>query len=480
MAYKGDVFIPSNIKHQNKYKKLFSDTALFALSTFSSKLLSILMLPFYTRMLDEASMGTADLIFSTGNLITPLATIGIAESVIRFGLDRSYKKDEVFSTGILITLIGILFVLLFAPLLDLVTPIQYYTKLIYLYVASACLKSICSQFVRSRGLVRLFAVDGILSTVFVVIFNIIFLAVFKLSVTGFVLSTILADSLSILFLFIMGSLYKYIKLKINPRVVKNMLIFSIPMIPNAISWWITNASDRYMVTFFWDIKESGIYSISYKIPTIISAISMVFSKAWQLSAFKEKSGPQRERFFSNVFKLYQMFIMIGVSFIIMLVQPLTSILVSDRFYESWRYAPLLLLGVGYSCFVTFLGSVYMAEKKNVMSMVSTVSGAILNIILNLILIPPFGAQGAAIATCSSFVFVFIFRAVDTRRLIRIKYGIQRLSLATVIILLQTLLSLTTTGFLSIAVNILSFVAIVAIYIYTLNRDKARRKFARLR
>lgn len=479
IKFKGDVFIPIinnkiDSSGGNKYGKLFSNTIIFALSTFSSKVLSIIMLPFYTSVLSTANFSTAGLIFSSGNLITPIASIGIAESIIRFGLDKSYKKSDVFSTGIMVTLVGFVLTLLLAPLISASDSIGEYTVLIYLYVIMACLKSVCAQFVRSRGLVKLFAIDGIVSTFLVVILNILLLSVFKYGVVGYVLSTIIADFISIIFLFWAGNLHKFLKIKISPTVTKAMLLFAIPMIPNALSWWVTNASDRFIVQYFWGDSVNGVYDVAYRIPTVIAAISMIFSKAWQISAFTEKTGLERERFFSNIFKLYQMFIITAVSGIILIVKPATAILVSKDFYGSWQYVPLLVLGVGFSCFVTFLGSIYMTEKKNVMSMVTTISGAVLNVILNLLLIPKYGPQGAAFATCFSFIFVFVFRAINTRSLIRVDYGVIRLFACTIIVFIQISVSLAE-GKYCVLFNILAFLAIVLIYGVSFMYDRAKRK-----
>ena len=259
----------------NRYKKLLSDTLIFAIGTFSSKVLVFLLMPLYTRVLTTADYGSVDLIMQTGNLLFPVVTAGIVSGVVRYGLDSAYDKKDVFSTGLKVTLIGlgILFVLM--PLFALLPFLQGIDTLVYLYVfvVMSAMRYLTSQFVRSIGYVKLYAFDGILSTVMLVIFNVLFLVVFRWGVAGYVLATIAADVCSTLFLFVTAELYKYVDFKhTNKKVARSMMRYSVPLIPNNIFWWITNVSDRYILTGFCGTSENGLYAAAQKIPTIILSL----------------------------------------------------------------------------------------------------------------------------------------------------------------------------------------------------------------
>ena len=89
-----------------KYKKLFSNTIIFSIGTFSSKILVFLLVPFYVQFLSDAEYGTVDLITQTANLLIPVVSMGIASAVLRFGLDKASDKKAVFSTGVAAILIG--------------------------------------------------------------------------------------------------------------------------------------------------------------------------------------------------------------------------------------------------------------------------------------------------------------------------------------------------------------------------------------
>ena len=88
--------------------------------------------------------------------------------------------------------------------------------------------------------------------------------------------------------------------------------------------------------------------------------------------------------------------------------------------EAWVYIPTLTFATVFTALCTFLGSVYFASKKTMGSMLTALAGAVLNVALNLLLIPPFGAMGASVATFASYFAVCLLRLVTGRRLIPFK------------------------------------------------------------
>lgn len=423
----------------NKYKKLLSNTLIFGIGTFSSKILVFLLMPLYTSVLSKGEYGTADLIMQTGNLIIPLASMGMFNALIRFGLDEKYDKKDVFSTAILSFFVGFAVLLLFSPLISMYKDIKGYVFLVFLFVLMSCLHSTCSQFCRSMHMVKLFAFDGILCTFNTIMFNILFLVVFKMGITGYVMANIFADFISAVFLFLYAKLYKYLKFtRIKKSTAKGMLLYAVPLIPTNIFWWITNVSDRYIVTAIAGADINGLYAVANKIPSMLVLLSTVFMEAWQMSAITENKAGKREDFFKKVFASYQSIVFIGGSFLILFTKPITSLLVSDNFYEAWKYTPFLIIAMACSCLATFMGSVYVVEKKSVMSLLTTMSGAVLNVIMNFILVPIFGANGAAFATFASYLCVFAIRGVNTKRFINFNMHSVKVGINITLLILQSL------------------------------------------
>lgn len=410
----------------DKYKKLATNTIIFAIGTFSSKVLSFLLMPFVTRMMGTGDYGAADLVQQTANVLIPIVFLQVNSACLRFALDKAADKSDVFTVGVRTTLKGFVVFLLFAYPISFININDFnlgdYVIIIYVFVLVSGTRQLCQQFVRGCGHVKTFAIDGILATVTMLAFNLLFLGVFKWGVYGYILAIIASDACSIIFFFVTLKLWKYVKVKgVKKQTKFDMLKYSIPLMPTIILWWIINVSDRYMVTYFMDSSANGLYTAASKIPNFVVMFSSIFIDAWQLSAVDEYDNDGRADFFTKVFRVYSGGIFAVASALILACQFITKILVAQSYYDSWQYVPILVMATTMSCLVNFLASVYMAEKKSMMAMITALSGAAANVILNLILIPRFGANGAAVATVISFIIVFAARGVNTRKYVKINF-----------------------------------------------------------
>ena len=424
----------------DKYRKLISNTFIFAVGTFSSKVLVFLLMPLYTNVLSEEQFGMVDLMVQVGNFLLPVVSCGIINGIIRFGLDKYYKKSDVFTTGFLTIFAGFGILLLLEPLLSHIPYLKENTFLIYVFVLMSSLRSLCSQFVRAKGYVKLYALDGILSTATTIFFNVLYLVVLKWGINGYMLAMISADTLSSIFLFYLAGLRHYLRFRhLNLSTAREMLRYSVPLIPNSIFWWINNMASRYLIAWFLGAQANGLFAVAYKIPTIIVLMSNIFMDAWQMSAVSDTSS-KRASFFTHVFLCYQALICTAASGLILFSKVITKILVSDAFYPSWKFIPFLLLSTVFSCMSTFLGSVYMVEKKSVLNFITTGIGALVNVALSFFLIQTdLQANGAAVATFVSYLLVFLLRVVDTKRFLPMKFHFSRLVFNSVVLLAQAII-----------------------------------------
>lgn len=431
----------------NKYKKLASNTIVLALGQFGSKLLVVLLMRFYQNMLGQEGYGEIGTIIDTATLLMAFATLSIGESIIRFGLDKAYNNSQVFSIGLKVTLTGTLTCFIIIPIIawlsgvlpdnNVIQLLDEYSLITAVYVFTGGLKSTCALFVRSNGYVRLYAIDGIFTTVMNVLFNLLFLVGLNLGNMGYLLSVICADICSVLFLTYMARLPKYFILFGTDRDVRKAIIrFAIPMIPTTVMWWIINVSDNFFVSEMLGFAESGIYKAAYRLPNMIALLSGIFSQAWNMSAISEKNSRTIAKFYSDVFSAFQSFVFVVGAGMLLLIKPIISVICAEDFHIAYIYTPFLVLAVVYSCFATFMGSIYVASKQSTRSMVTTAVGAVVNIGLNALLIPFMKNHGAAVATCVSFFTVFVIRVVDTKKIVFMNIRLRKLVTNTICLLIM--------------------------------------------
>lgn len=405
--------------NNGKYKKLCSDTVILAIGTFGSKLLVFLLMPLYTALLSPTQYSAAELITGTANLIMPFACMGITTGIFRFAAEKGSDQREVFSSGLALlgagllglTLVGLPFCFFGAWRMEAV--------LILAYILFADVQAVCAQYVRAIDRTRLFAVQGILNTVLTILFNILFLMVFDLGVTGYVLSVVVGNLITAAFLFVTAKLWRVFRWSaIRRETISQLFRFSLPMVPTTVCWLITDLSDRYFVNAIWGGAANGIYSAAYKIPTIVTLISSVFMQAWQFSAVAESSDEEAcSQFYSKVFKGFLALISIGTAGLIFFSRFLCRLLLDASYFEAWRYMPTLLCAAAVEAVVSFLATVYLVRKKSMHSFVTAIVGTVANLILNAILIPRIGVLGAAVATLISYCMVSVLRLADVPRLL---------------------------------------------------------------
>ncbi len=425
----------------DKYKRLISNTFIFAIAAFASKLLIFFMMPYYTRVMSTEDYGIADILVQTCNLLIPFATIGINNAVIRFGLDKKSNKQGVFTIGIITIIVGFLIMLLFDSLIAKVSILDGYRIYLYLFVLASALHGLCSQFARAIGYVRFYAVDGIIATALVIVLNILFLTAFNWGVKGYIWSTIITDFVCTILVFWGTHLRRYINFKeVTKKLYYKMLSYCTPLIPNTICYLIVSISGRYMIAYIIGEAANGIYAVSNKIPTILMIVANIFAEAWQISAVTEED--ERERFFTRICSIYQAIAFTTAAILIATSQISTRILAAPEYFEAHRYIPLLVMATTFSCIATFLSSVYMVKKKSIYTLLTTLLAALLNIVLNLWLIPRFSITGAAIAMLISYFAMFIVRAFHTRKYVKIKWNIPRLIINVALLITEIVLMMT--------------------------------------
>ena len=424
--------------NQSSYKKLFSNTIIFAVGSFSSKILVLLLVKVYTTYLSPEEMGINDVITQIANWLQPLVTLTVSEAIIRFGLDKAYNKIRVFTLGNIICFAGLAVLGIILPIVAVSGVadkyLSGYSLLLYVYIFSSSLKLVYSTFVRALERVKLFAVNGILTTFFTLAGTLLFMIGFKMGNTGYLLSIIVSDLISVVFLTFRAKLWRYLNFKrIDRELLHTMLQYSIPLIPAQILWLITNSSDSFMTTHYLGSEANGILSASYKIPNLVATVYLMFGQAWNMSAILENDSEDRDKFYTNVFNLNQCLLYILAAGCLMIVQPLTSVWLGESFQESVRYSPVLIYSSIFSCFTTFLGSIYLASKETKRSMITSLFSGIINVGLNIILIPRIGLYGPPISTVASYLVVFIIRGYDSRKLVPFDLKIRKIIINNIIL-----------------------------------------------
>lgn len=406
---------------QQRNKYLLKNTVIFSIGNFGTKIISFFLVPLYTNILTTREYGTVDLIYTIGMVLVPLLTLNIGESIMRFALDKDADCDKIMSTGITILIFGAIIGLLILPIANLFENVSDYSIYIYLYTLTLAFSQIFLCYLRGKEFLLKYSIGNIIQSLTIAIFNIIFLIGMKKGIEGYLMAYILANVCTGLYGFWAGKVNLVIKkYSIDIELSKNMIKYSVVLIPNSFMWWIMNSSDRMMVSAMISVTANGVYAVAYKIPTLLSTITTIFNQAWSYSAIREDESEDKEEYNNRVYENLVTIVIVVATGLLMIMKPFLSVYVGKEYYAAWHYVPYLIVGFVFMTLGSFIATSYTVHKDSMGFLISGTVGAIINLILNFILIPMMGVSGAAFATCISYFGVFVYRIKDTQKYIKLR------------------------------------------------------------
>lgn len=421
-----------------KYKKLLKNAGIFAIGNVGSSLISFFFVRFYTEFLSQSQYGDIDVMVTTVSLIVPIITLAIVESVLRFSMEKENRID-VLNNGIVVTIVGSIVFSVVGFVIFSFTHYKKFFPYILAMVFFQALDGICAHHSRGAGKTKVFAATGVVRTLTLVLFNLLFLLGLKMGIEGYLLAVILSEMVTTGFSVFASGAYRQLRLKTDKMLLQQMVKYSIPLIPNSLSWWVMNASDKYVILMMLGPSSNGIYAVAHKIPSIINICNNLFFQAWQISAVDEAKSENKESFYSSVFNMLSMSLVIITAILFIIIRLITRIIASDSFLEAWKYSPFLILSMVFAAFASFVGTNYSVKKETTGALKTTLAGAIVNIILNFILVKMVGMSGAAMATMVSYFVVWIYRVHDTKDFVSIKCDWGKLAISLVLLIIQAFL-----------------------------------------
>lgn len=455
---------------KSMFKKLAGNTLIFAIGNSTTLLISFFMVPIYTHILSTSAFGLSDLINTTVNMLLPVISFNIFTAVFRWALDEENDKKEIFSNGSVLTIIGII-ISLIAGIIIYFIRIQYWWIIGY-YLGILLLLNHFQNFARGIGFVRIYAMSGVVISTVNVISNVILMIIYDFGLNGYLMSLIISNFCGVMFLFFSGKYWRFWdKNLVSKNGIKEMLVYSLPMIPNNFTWWLTNDVGRLIILAFVGPSGNGLFAIANKLPSLLSTGFTLFQNAWQISAVETSKHRDVSKIYSITFNLTLNLLLLGSGVIVSVLKIFMYYYVSSSFFEAWKFVPILLLTSVFSNVSAFLGTTYLVEKKTKGLFTTTIWGTVINLGLSFVMIPLLGVQGAGISGALGFLTVSILRLRQTTKWIniRIKWG-TTLSMIIGYICLSSIVYLNDNLVFLKIIIIMSMIMIFSIYLNSVKKN----------
>ena len=344
------------MNHDNrKYTHLLKNTLVFGIGTFGSKVLQLLIVPLYTYVLTTEEYGKIDIFATTISLVLPFITLLVQESIIRFLTSNEIEKEDAINVGMIVFINSVILSLICTSLYMLVFDKQY-SIIFFICLILNSFVAIFQNYLKACGQVTDFTICGLINTGVFLGTNVVMLLVVNMGIIGYLCSMMISQIASVAFIIVKGEIFRRISFRCKDfLLLKKMLRFSIPLIPNNLMWWIMNAGDKYIINYFLDDSANGLYSISIKLATIITTLFGIFMQAWQLSAIEENGKEKQAEFYSKVYSNMLLLLLATSAIILTINRPLFSLIIGDQFFEAHLYSPLLCVTTVSNSVCTFIG-----------------------------------------------------------------------------------------------------------------------------
>lgn len=408
----------------NREKNLAKNTIIITIGKICTQLITFFLLPLYTGILSTEEYGAVDLLNTLVSLLLPIVTFQVEQAVFRELIEvrgKKNKESRIISSAVITVIFQcIVYLVIFALISPFIN--NHYKFFLATNVVANIFLSLLLQIARGFGDNKKYAFASFISALSTIIFNVLFLVVIKLGANGMLLGTMLGQIVATIYLFISLKLYKYLKVKdYKKEVIKDLWKYSLPLIPNAISWWVFNASDRVIASAFLGVDQNGILAASLKFSAVFITFYNIFNMSWTESISIAIKDADVSDYFNKMFNIVlRLFTAMGIG-MIACMPFVFPIMINEKFSAGYGLVPISIIGSLFNVVVGLISVIYVAEKNTKAIASTSIVSAVINIIVHLVLIRFIGLYAAVISTFVAFFVMSIYRLMDaSKRYFKIK------------------------------------------------------------
>ncbi|MCD4794187.1 MAG: oligosaccharide flippase family protein [Bacteroidales bacterium] len=455
-------------------RKVFKNSIIYSGITILQKATTFLLLPVFTAYLSTTGMGVVGLVLPIISILAIFYTFSLHAAGKRFYFEYANNPDDVgrlFGTiflfviilGFTISFLIILFNFFF-PIIE-IKGVSFYPFL-FLAVLTAFFSSVYLIYQQYLQTLQEGVKFGINTSVFFIInisVTLVLLVKFELGVLSIVIA--IATANFALFLYTLYKNKNFLAYGISKRMLNSSLHYSVPLIPHALSSWIQTMADRFLLNSMINTSSVGIYTVGFQFGNIINIISSAINQAFVPWFFQNlKKGNKKD-----ILKFSELIVII-ISYICLILslfgEEAVGIMTSVNFHEGWKIIPFIGFAYVFHCLYYFFSATlfYKLGKTKLIPIIS-ISGAVINIILNLLLIPKYMIIGAAIASLISNIVTSIIALIMSNRSEVITFNWKKMYSIIILFFSISLLSFIELYYLIILKVVIVLIITIVLYFY---------------
>ena len=429
---------------RSKVENFIKGSSILVLSNVCLKAINFFLLPLYTHKLTPSMIGISDSITTLVGILLPLLTMGLDSAFSAFYFDKedAERGQKVFSTLTWTFFIIGCLPLALMTIAPLMSELLFHTRA-YSYIVRFALLSVSfnlwyltySLELRLQNKMFLYGLANMIASLTMVLLNILFVSVLHLGESALILSAMIVhgETFLILLLFVKA---KPKRAWFDKALLKQMMRFAIPLIPMTLMVWVLTLSDRYVLLYYRGEAEVGLYGIGSRFINLMNVVISAVSMAYTTFAFSSKDDSDSKKQYYYIYNI-ESFLMIGIAFTVGLFgKEIVHVMAAESYGQSYRVLRDLLFSQAFFAMTSIVGYGIYFEKKSVYSLIAVSAGAMLNLGLNMALIPRYGFAAAAFTTLLGYALNYFLTLHFSEKLYPCAYG-QRRVLVSLLLLYGT-------------------------------------------
>lgn len=462
-------------------KELIRNTTILTIGKVCTQMITFFLLPLYTSVLSLSEYGIVDLLNTLVTLAVPIITLQVEQALFRKLIDvRDLNDKQLKNKNITTAFYSVTLQLLLVSFIISICSIFVNNSYIYFLMINIIVyvySSLFQQIARGLGKNIDYSIGSFIGASSTIVLNVLLLVVFKLGIYGMLIGTFIGQLMCVIYLLLKLKIYSYIRINFfDFTVLKKLLIYSLPLIPNSISWWIFNASDRVIVSSILGVDQNGYLSVAHKFSTIIVFLLNIYAMSLTETTSLHVKENDFHTFYNRLFK-QSIKVFSSIAIIIIAAMPfIFNIFVNNNFYAAYYQIPILMVSSIPMVIVSVIGTLYIANNNTKTVATTSFVAAILNIVVNICLIKYIGLYAATLSTLLAYLIMSIYRIHDSSNKY-FKIDINPISVTMFIIILCVILIAYYNS--SIVLKLLSLFA-ATIYIIVINKDILKTSFSYIR
>lgn len=418
-------------------KALFKNTGIIAIGQISTRVVNFFLLPLYTALLTTEEYGFVDLLTTYSGLLVVLIGLQMHQAIFRFLVTKRNDKDAIKQTVSSIICCIIVIFVAYILIFMLISPVLKLSCKWFLVAHVLCSISLQTVSGIARGLGKNadYACGNFVSSSTILILNVVLIAGFRLGVSAMLISYIIGPILGTILLFFKCRIYAYFSVSdFKKEELRKVLEYSVPLVPNELSWSVIHSSDRWIVSAVLTVAANGLIAVASKFSLMYTTFFRFLmlhgqNKWYCITKIKVVLSTLMKCLISIV--VFFATLAIGI---ISVMPFLFKYLVNKQFKDAYYLIPLYMIAVFFNAVIGMLSAIYLIENETKQVALSTMVAAFINIVVDLVLIRIVGVYAAPISSICGYATISVWRLVDVNRR-HCKIGISLKNVVMLIILL---------------------------------------------